>query len=34
MVFIFDLSCILLRITIVAFLIPWIIDDWKVMFRK
>lgn len=34
MVFIFDLSCIVMRLAIAAAIIPMAIDEWKWLFGK
>lgn len=34
LVFLFDLSCIVVRVVVAATLIPLAIDEWKYLFRK
>lgn len=34
MVFLFDVSCIIVRLVVAATLIPLAIDEWKYLFRK
>lgn len=34
MVFLFDVSCIIVRLVVAATLIPMCIDEWKYLCRK